>query len=45
MPINQKKMKALKSKYGKRKGEEIYYATEDKAGKNKKEYKKKAEKK
>lgn len=31
MPINRKKMAALKKEYGPKKGEEIYYAMEQKA--------------
>ena len=31
MPVNQKKMKALKKEYGSKKGENIYYALENKA--------------
>lgn len=31
MPINVKKMKALKSQYGSEKGKEVYYALEQKA--------------
>lgn len=30
MPVNQKKMKAIKKGYGAKKGKEIYYATENK---------------
>lgn len=33
MPINKKKMSALVKEYGKKKGEEIYYALEAKAKK------------
>lgn len=40
MPINQKKMKALKKEYGAKKGESIYYALEMKAKKKKKKSKK-----
>lgn len=39
MPIVKKKMKAMKEQYGKKKGEQVYYATEMKAkqkGKKKK---------
>lgn len=31
MPINKSKMKALKSQYGSSKGENVYYALEQKA--------------
>ncbi len=31
MPVNRKKMKALKKEYGAKKGEDIYYAMENKA--------------
>lgn len=31
MPINRKKMAALKQQYGKEKGEQVYYALEKKA--------------
>lgn len=31
MPINAKKMKAMKKQYGEKKGEDVYYATEQKA--------------
>jgi hypothetical protein len=31
MPVNQKKMKALKKQYGSKKGEDVYYAMEQKA--------------
>lgn len=31
MPVNQKKMNALKKEYGAKKGEEVYYAMENKA--------------
>lgn len=31
MPVNRKKMKALKEEYGAEKGENIYYAMENKA--------------
>ena len=30
MPINKKKMSALKKEYGKKKGENVYYALEQK---------------
>lgn len=30
MPINQKKMKALKKEYGAKKGKSVYYALENK---------------
>lgn len=30
MPVNRKKMKALKKEYGAKKGEEIYYRMENK---------------
>ncbi len=33
MPINRSKMKALKKEYGAKKGEDVYYAMENKAGK------------
>ena len=33
MPINRKKMVALKKQYGAKKGEEVYYAQETKAKK------------
>ncbi len=36
MPINRKKMAALKKKYGAKKGERIYYALEMKAKKKRK---------
>lgn len=35
MPINQSKMKAMKKQYGEKKGEDVYYATEQKAKKTK----------
>ena len=31
MPVNRKKMAALKKEYGAKKGEDIYYALENKA--------------
>lgn len=31
MPVNKKKMKAMKEQYGKDKGKDVYYATEMKA--------------
>lgn len=31
MPNNQSKMKAMKKQYGEKKGEDVYYATEQKA--------------
>lgn len=31
MPVQKKKMKALKEEYGSKKGEEVYYAMENKA--------------
>lgn len=31
MPINQQKMKSLKKQYGEKKGEDVYYALENKA--------------
>lgn len=36
MPINRKKMAALKKEYGKEKGKNVYYALEQKAKKEKK---------
>lgn len=33
MPVNQKKMKALKKEYGSEKGKQVYYALENKAKK------------
>lgn len=36
MPVNQKKMKALKKEYGSKKGKDVYYALEQKAKKKKK---------
>lgn len=33
MPIVKKKMKAMKAEYGSKKGEDVYYATEQKAKK------------
>ena len=36
MPVNQKKMKSMKKQYGKKKGEQVYYAVENKARKKKK---------
>lgn len=36
MPVNKKKMKALKKEYGAKKGEDVYYALENKAKKKKK---------
>ena len=30
MPVNRKMMKAMKEQYGKKRGEDIYYATEQK---------------
>lgn len=41
MPINKKKMKALKKQYGHEKWEDVYYAMEMKAKKKKKKSKKK----
>lgn len=41
MPVNKKKMKALKEEYGKKKGENVYYAMENK---DKKKAKKKGTK-
>lgn len=35
MPVNKKKMSALKKEYGSKKGEKIYYALENKAKKKK----------
>ena len=45
MPVNRKMMKAIKDKYGKEKGESIYYAVEQKQMKAKKAAPKKAKKK
>lgn len=39
MPINQKKMKALKKEYGATKAKKIYYALENKAKKKQKKVK------
>ena len=36
MPVNRKKMAALKKEYGDKKGKEIYYAMENKAKKKSK---------
>lgn len=36
MPINRKKMMALKKEYGKEKGKQVYYALEQKAKKKRK---------
>jgi hypothetical protein len=36
MPINRKKMAALKKEYGEKKGKNVYYALEQKAKKKKK---------
>lgn len=33
MPINKKKMAALKKEYGSKRGEEVYYAMENKSKK------------
>lgn len=35
MPVNKKKMAALKKQYGAKKGKEVYYALEKKAKKKK----------
>lgn len=35
MPVNRKKMRALKEQYGEEKGERIYYAMEEKEKKRK----------
>ena len=40
MPINKKKMAALKKEYGKKNGENIYYALENKEKNSKKHNKK-----
>jgi hypothetical protein len=40
MPINRKKMNALKKEYGAQKGERMYYMMEQKAKKKKKAVKK-----
>lgn len=40
MPVNKKKMKALKKEYGAKKGESVYYAMEMKAKKAKPKKKK-----
>lgn len=48
MPVNQKKMAALQKQYGTKKGEEVYYALEQKDKKklaSKKTYTKRAKKK
>ena len=39
MPINQKKMKALKEEYGEKHGEEVYYALEQKQKNKDKQHK------
>lgn len=44
MPVNRKKMSALKAEYGKDKGENIYYAMENKAKAKKKSVKASAKK-
>ena len=36
MPVNKKKMAALKKQYGVKKGEDVYYAMENKAKHKKK---------
>lgn len=36
MPVNKKKMTALKKEYGSKKGEDVYYAMEQKKRKGKK---------
>jgi hypothetical protein len=36
MPVNEKKMKALKKEYGTKKGKDVYYAMENKAKAKKK---------
>jgi len=36
MPVNKKKMAALKKEYGKNKGKDVYYALENKAKHSKK---------
>lgn len=36
MPVNKKKMAALKKEYGKEKGKSVYYALENKVKKKKK---------
>jgi hypothetical protein len=41
MPVNQKKMRALKKEYGPDKGERVYYAMEQKEKKRKGKRKKK----
>lgn len=45
MPINRKKMKALKDEYGKEHGEQVYYALENEAKSGKMPKKKKKSKK
>jgi hypothetical protein len=40
MPINRKKMNALVKEYGKKKGEDIYYALEQKQKQKNKKHKK-----
>lgn len=40
MPLNQKKMKALKKEYGAKKGKDVYYSLENKAKQKKKSKKK-----
>jgi len=44
MPINKKKMLAMKKEYGPLKGEKIYYALENKITKNKPKVKSKRKK-
>ena len=39
MPINKKKMNALKKQYGAKKGKDVYYALENKAKASKKKKK------
>ena len=41
MPVNKKKMKAMKEQYGKEKGKDVYFATEMKAKQKAKGKKKK----
>ena len=40
MPVNRKMMKAMKEQYGKKRGEDIYYAVEQKNKKKAKGYNK-----
>lgn len=44
MPVNRKMMKVMKEQYGKKRGEDIYYAVEQKQLKAKKAKPKKAKK-